>query len=95
MIILKRHLTALTFGAILAVTGQANAADPVKLGLINPIKTLIGKQNVEGAQLAVEMLNQDGGILGGRKIELVTYDTNFSPPEGVAAIQRLLTQDKV
>ncbi|CAH1654405.1 MULTISPECIES: ABC transporter substrate-binding protein [unclassified Chelatococcus] len=95
MIILKRHLTALTFGAILAVAGQANAADPVKLGLINPIKTLIGKQNVEGAQLAVEMLNQDGGILGGRKIELVTYDTNFSPPEGVAAIQRLLTQDKV
>ena len=95
MTILKRHLAALAFGAILAATSQANAADPVKLGVINPIKTLVGKQNLEGAQLAAEMINQDGGILGGRKIELVTYDTNFSPPEGVAALQRLLTQDKV
>lgn len=96
MTILKRRLAALTLGAILGVTFQVSAqAEGIKLGLINPIKTLIGKQNVEGAQLAVEMINQDGGILGGRKIELVTYDTNFAPPDGVAAVQRLLVQDKV
>lgn len=97
MTILKRHVAALTLGVALAIANQAGAQEgsPVKIGLINPIKTLIGKQNVEGAELAVAMINKEGGILGGRKVELITYDTNFAPPDGVAAVQRLLTQDEV
>lgn len=79
----------------LALTAAAQAADPVKIGVIDPIKTLIGKQNVEGAELAAAMINADGGILGGRPVELVVYDTNFAPAEGVAAVQRLLTQDEI
>jgi branched-chain amino acid transport system substrate-binding protein len=81
--------------ASMAFSASVRAADPVRIGLIDPTKTLVGKQNVDGAQLAAEMLNNDGGVLGGRKIELVVYDTNFSPPDGVAAVQRLLTQDEV
>ncbi len=97
MSILKRPLTTLVFGVAVAMShlAPAQAADPVRIGLIDPIKTLVGQQNVEGAQLAVDMINAQGGILGGRQIELVTYDTNFAPPEGVAAVQRLLAQDGV
>ena len=97
MKIISRFTTILALSAAigLGASAGAQAADAVKLGVIDPIKTLIGKQNVEGAQLAADLINKDGGILGGRQIELVVYDTNFSPPEGVSAVQRLLTQDGV
>ncbi len=96
MPVVTRFVAALAFAvAGLALSVSVGAAESVKIGLIDPTKTLVGKQNVDGAQLAADMLNQDGGILGGRKIELVVYDTNFSPPDGVAAVQRLLTQDDV
>src|SRR5687768_10886757 len=88
----RRCLLAVALGAA-ALGAQAQAV--VKLGLIAPTKSLVGKQVVQGAQLAVDLVNADGGILGGRKIELVTYDTNFQPNEGVAVTQRLLTQDGV
>jgi branched-chain amino acid transport system substrate-binding protein len=73
----------------------AFAQSVVKVGFIGPTKSLVGKQLLQGGQLAAEFVNADGGILGGRKIELVTYDTNFQPNEGVAVMQRLLTQDSV
>ena len=54
-----------------AVAGQSNAQAPVKIGVLMPSKSLVGKQGLQGAQLAAEMINADGGILGGHKIELV------------------------
>jgi len=79
----------------LAFTAHAQSGQPVRIGVLMPIKSLVGKQGQQGAQLAAEMVNADGGILNGRKIELVIYDTNFQPAEGVSAAQRLLNQDKV
>jgi branched-chain amino acid transport system substrate-binding protein len=83
--------------ATIATTAPALAqsSQPVRIGVLMPTKSLVGKQGQQGAALAAEMLNADGGILGGRKIELVVYDTNFQPAEGVSAAQRLLNQDKV
>ncbi|MGE3822082.1 MAG: ABC transporter substrate-binding protein [Isosphaeraceae bacterium] len=79
----------------LGVAGGALAADPVKLGFIMPTKVLIGKQALQAATVAQEMINAEGGILGGRKVELVVYDDSFNPVEGVAAAQRLINQDGV
>ena len=90
--LMRRTFLVVSF-ALASVAVQAQAV--VKIGLIAPTKSLVGKQVVQGAQLAAELVNADGGILGGRKIELVTYDTNFQPNEGVAVTQRLLTQDGV
>lgn len=97
---MKRHLTRLlrtvmaaSAAALLSTT--AMAADPVKIGVIFPVKNIIGKQGEQGAQLAAEILNSQGGTVDGRPIELVVYDTNYQPVEGVAAAQRLLTEDEV
>jgi branched-chain amino acid transport system substrate-binding protein len=79
----------------LALQSPSRAAEPVRIGLIMPLKVQIGKQGAQGAELAVEMINSAGGILGGRRIELVPYDTNNSAAEGVAAVQRLLDRDRV
>jgi len=84
-------LSALSF-APLAATAQQG--DPIKIGVLMPLKSVIGKQGLQGAELAAEMINADGGVLG-RRIELVSYDSNFSAVDAVSAAQRLITQDKV
>lgn len=81
--------------AVSALPFAAHAADPVRIGLTMPTQTLLGKQAVQAAQVAVDMVNEDGGVAGGSKIELVVYDDENSPVAGVAAAQRLIDQDGV
>jgi len=57
----------------------ARAADkpPIKIGVVQPLTgqgANIAKSWLEGMNLAVEMINKEGGILGGRKIEAVVED---------------------
>jgi branched-chain amino acid transport system substrate-binding protein len=87
--------TALASAVTLMPLGVAWAQGaPIKIGVLMPLKSVIGKQGQQGADLAAEMLNEQG-LLGGRKIELITYDSNFSAVDGVSAAQRLISQDKV
>jgi branched-chain amino acid transport system substrate-binding protein len=79
----------------LACSGAFAQQAPVRIGVLMPTKSLVGKQGQQGAMTAAEMINADGGILGGRRVELVIYDTNFQPAEGVGATQRLINQDKI
>ncbi len=90
-----RARRVLLAAGVLFACAAVQAQTAVKIGLIAPTKSLVGKQAVQGAQIAADFVNADGGVLGGRKIELITYDTNFQPNEGVAVTQRLLTQDGV
>ncbi|MGF3027190.1 ABC transporter substrate-binding protein [Methylobacterium aquaticum] len=86
-------LALVTSLAASAAWGQSGK--PVEIGVIFPLKNIIGKQGMQGASLAAEFIDADGGTVGRRPIKLIAYDTNFSPVEGVAAVQRLLTQDDV
>lgn len=81
--------------ALGAGVAAAQSNDPVRLGLIMPTKSLLGKQAVQAAEIAVDLVKEDGGILGGREVQLVVYDDGFSPVEGVAAAQRLISEDRV
>lgn len=92
----RRHVCAALLSA-LALAGalaMAQTAPPIKVGVLMPLKSVIGKQGAQGAELAADMINSQGGVLG-RRIELVTYDSNFSAVDAVSAAQRLINQDKV
>jgi branched-chain amino acid transport system substrate-binding protein len=91
----RRVLAALFAACAVVPLGALAQSEPVKIGVLMPTKSVIGQQGQQGADLAAEMLNEQGGILGGRKIQLITYDSNFQPVEGVAAAQRLINQDRV
>jgi branched-chain amino acid transport system substrate-binding protein len=91
----KVFRSVLTAGALALISSMAFAADPVKIGVLFPVKNIIGKQGERGAELAADMLNKKGGVVDGRPVKLIVYDTNYQPVEGVAAAQRLLTQDEV
>jgi branched-chain amino acid transport system substrate-binding protein len=56
---------------------QSLADDPVKIGMDNPLTgtfAALGKNELIGAQLAVEQINANNGILG-RKVELLVEDS--------------------
>jgi branched-chain amino acid transport system substrate-binding protein len=76
----------------------ARAADNVKIGLDNPLTgtfAAVGKNELLGAQLAVDQINAKGGILG-RKVDLLVEDSTSG--EAAVAVQKankLIERDKV
>lgn len=54
-----------------------------------------GQSSLEGAQLAVEEINNAGGVLGGRSIQLLVEDNQSRPEEASNAVTKLITQDRV
>ncbi|MDB5742445.1 MAG: hypothetical protein JWR68_760 [Polaromonas sp.] len=88
--------SSLTFGAATAAFAQGKP--PVKIAAIVPLSgagAFDGQLALEGMQTMANMINAKGGILDGRKIELVTYDDKGLPEEGVSAAKRAIEQDKV
>jgi len=77
---------------------SARADDTVKIGLDNPLTgtfAALGKNELIGAQLAVEQINAKGGILG-RKVELLVEDsTSGDSATAVQKALKLIDRDKV
>jgi branched-chain amino acid transport system substrate-binding protein len=77
---------------------SARAADTVKIGLDNPLTgtfAALGKNELIGAQLAIEQINAKDGILG-RKVELLVEDsTSGDTATAVQKALKLIERDKV
>jgi branched-chain amino acid transport system substrate-binding protein len=73
---------------------SAQAADPIKIGVIAEAQAVAGASIPQAAQLAADEINAKGGV-DGRKIEIVTYDNHSSAAESVRAFQRAATEDHV
>ena len=81
--------------AALALAGNAAAQEVVKIGHAAPISGAsahLGKDNENGARLAIEELNAKGFMIGGKKVkfELVTEDDGADPKQGTAVAQKLV-----
>ncbi|MGH6921505.1 MAG: ABC transporter substrate-binding protein, partial [Geminicoccaceae bacterium] len=75
--------TALAAGSLAAPTiiRRASAADPIRVGVISPLTgawTVYGKAHSAGFQMAVEEINEKGGVLG-RPLEVVIGDSKTEP----------------
>lgn len=87
---------------VLTVTGlalPAAAQKPVKIGVLTPLSppgdASAGQFILRGARMGADDVNARGGILGGRKIELVIEDDAGTPEKGAAGLRKLATQDQV
>src|SRR5690606_3664129 len=74
--------------------GGGEAVDVVKIGALHPLSGALaneGQEMRDAARLAVEEINEAGGIqsLGGAKLELVEADSEGVPEKGVSEVQRL------
>ena len=90
---LKLKLTVAA--ALAAVAGMAAAQEQViKIGHVAPVsgpQAHYGKDNENGARMAIEDLNAQGVMIGGKKVkfELQAEDDASDPKQGTAAAQKL------
>lgn len=73
----------------------AQAADPIKIGFVSTLTTgaaIIGKQQVNGANLALEHM---GHKMGGRDVKILFEDDGFNPKQGKQKTDKLLKKDNV
>lgn len=84
--------------AALGLGAGAYAADPIKVGVTitqsPPGSVVQGTQVKDGLEVAQKIINDAGGV-NGRPIELVIEDTQGIPEKARAAVEKLITRDKV
>lgn len=88
--------------SVLAAIGAAvlvypAQAEDIKIGFPGPITgslAFLGQHMKWGAELAADEINAAGGVLGG-KVSVVMQDSKCSPPDSVAAVERMIAQDEV
>lgn len=100
------RLTGCAAAVLLAVTacatgsggGGSAAGEPVVIGLQVPLSppgdATAGQLIQRGAELGVQYVNENGGVLDGRKLQLAVQDTKGQPESGVAGYRTLVTRDR-
>lgn len=89
-----RLCAALLASAVLTTAVPAGAAD-LKIGFLATLSGSIGamgQDQYDGFMLGLEQM---GGKLGGKSIEVVKEDDQFKPDVGVQVAQKLISEDKV
>jgi branched-chain amino acid transport system substrate-binding protein len=81
--------------AAMIVAGAVSAQEVVKIGHVGPTSGQIahlGKDNENGARMAIDELNAKGVMIGGKKVkfELLAEDDGGDPKQGTAAGQKLV-----
>ena len=75
----------------------AQSEDMIKLGFFAPVTgpaAADGESALNSAKLAVEVINDKGGI-NGQMVELVDYDDHLDSKQSVSIAQKLTTRDNV
>lgn len=98
-------LSVLALGSLAACGGASSSSggggdsgssdEPIKVALIPPSSGALaqyGTDAVKGWQVAVDQVNADGGLLGGRQVELIEKSTDADPAttlrEARSAVQK-------
>jgi len=78
-------------------SARVNAQDTVKIGEVNPISGAIGEYGASchnGIQLAIDLANASGGVLG-KRVDLLTEDNQSKAGQTSTIVRKFVTQDKV
>src|SRR5262252_5910953 len=94
----RARVALLAVVLVVGLTATAFAQKPVKIGVLTPLSppgdAAAGQFIARGAKMGAEDVNARGGVLGGRKIELVVEDDSGTPEKGAAGFRKLATQDQ-
>jgi branched-chain amino acid transport system substrate-binding protein len=91
-------ILVLLLSAALAWSAVSAQQPPVKLGLAAAVSggsAASGEAIKRGLQIAIDEINARGGVLGGRKLELVVRDDEGNPQKGVTIARELVEREKV
>jgi branched-chain amino acid transport system substrate-binding protein len=92
---MNSKLNVVLAAVAIAAASQAGAQEVVKIGHVGPTSGAIahlGKDNENGARMAIDELNAKGVTIGGKKVkfELLAEDDGGDPKQGTAAAQKLV-----
>ena len=88
--------SAAVLAAVASDLGAQSA--PVKIGLSAAVSggsAASGEAIKRGLTIAIDEINAKGGVLGGRKLELVVRDDEGNPSKGVTIARELVEREKV
>lgn len=94
---LSTTLGAATFSTTGCTKKSADSANEILVGEYGSLtgsEATFGQSTSEGVNLAFSEQNKIGGVKG-KKLKLITLDNQGKPEEARAAVQRLITQDRV
>ena len=97
-ILIAGAAASIALAGLAAIPGSLSAQEPIKIGHVAALSggsAQSGEAITRGLSLAIEEINASGGILGGRKIELLQRDDESVPPKGVVAARELISKEKV
>ncbi len=96
--IIRTCIAMLGLLTFLASSPLALAENIIKIGIVAPLSepggVEAGQALVDGAKIAAQEINDNGGLLG-KEVKLVIGDTGGLPEKGTAVMERLITHDKV
>ena len=81
-------------------TGDAGGDDggDITIGAIQPLSgnfAVWGQVHAAGLEFAIEEINADGGVLGGRELNVVEANSESDPAEAAAIFERFVEQDDI
>lgn len=80
----------------LALPAAATAADTIKLGFFGGLSGAqghVGEEQLKAFKAAADIVNARGGVLGGKKIEIVAFDNKNTPQETLILLKQAIDQD--
>ena len=87
-------------GQVLELTGRTSLAatgDPIKIGILDPLSSpykTSSIHDVHGANVAVDLFNRQGGVLG-RPVVLLDADDASNPDTALKAATKFIKEDRV
>ena len=81
--------------ALASLDAQSQSPPPLRIGIVLPMSGVfapLGIEQLDGMRIAVDEV---GGTVAGRKIELIVEDTEAKPDVGLAKARKLILSDKV
>lgn len=94
---LFKRLVVLTLASFLIIFACGKKEDVIKIGEYGSLTGLtatFGINTDRGIKMAVERINQEGGLLG-KKVVVIVEDDQGKPEEAATAVTKLVNQDKV
>jgi ABC-type branched-subunit amino acid transport system substrate-binding protein len=100
----KNWLFMITIIVILSIVGlgcsntSLSSKPPVKIGVVLSLSgdfEAYGNMGLNGARMAVKEINDNGGVLGGRPLELLVEDDQTDPGLSIIETRKLIEEDDV
>ena len=93
-IVMQLKKTVFSTAALSALLFSSVAFADIKVGFIGSLSSDTGLSTLRGAEIAIEELNANGGVMG-EKIVMVSADTGEDVTEGVKAYEYLAETEEV